>query len=560
MKRLGWIGILVLLALAACDTTTREARRMIARAEQLVDTLPDSTVRLIDSVLRMPASLSERQRMDMALLQAEALFADRGNEISPVMDDDFFDDHANVVSTSPDLERAATYYASKKQYAKAAHAALYSGFVQQHYDEKEAAMQSFKEAEQYGRLAGDSLVVAQAQYKMGRLLFINGMKEDALVLLQTADKGFGNLFVEKALVENMLAVCYMVKGEYEITEHYLHQSLLYADKGHSVMVKRKVLNNYAVLYRLQKKYGQAIACLRKIAEEPNFDDTKLLLLNMNYGDVYYEMNKLDSAALYYKQVDMLLPENHVKMETKASAYKSLSKFAENQDNAILALQYWKQYNYWLNEVRDVRERNNVFAVQKKYDYESLQNTMNRKLARTQQIIAIVIVLFLCFVTIFLFRSAQRSKREAEANANLFHFMQQNKALVESNMAQERRALDATQQLSDMLQAKFKTMQKLSFSIENPKNKIALKDLEKEVFGDGEHWEAVIEVLDALYPGLWESITLKYPEMNEMEQRVLMLSRFKLSRMEEAALLGISTSVLDKLRTKVRKMVEQDKMP
>ena len=559
MKRLGWIVILVLLALAACDTTTREARRMVKRAEQLVDTLPDSTVRLIDSVLRMPASLSERQRMDMALLQAEALFADHGQDVSPVMDDDFFDDHDDI-SPSPELERAATYYASKKQYAKAAHAALYSGFVQQHYNEKEAAMQSFKEAEQYGRLAGDSLVVAQAQYKMGRLLFINGMKEDALVLLQTADKGFGNLFVEKALVENMLAVCYMVKGEYEITEHYLQQSLLYADKGHSVMVKRKVLNNYAVLSRLQKKYGQAIACLRKIAEETNLDDTKLLLLNMNYGDVYYEMNKLDSAAFYYKQVDMLLPENHVKMETKASAYKSLSKFAENQDNAILALQYWKQYNYWLNEVRDVRERNNVFAVQKKYDYESLQNTMNRKLACTQQIIAIVIVLFLCFVTIFLFRSAQRSKREAEANANLFHFMQQNKALVESNMAQERRALDATQQLSDMLQAKFKTMQKLSFSIENPKNKIALKDLEKEVFGDGEHWEAVMEVLDALYPGLWESITLKYPEMNEMEQRVLMLSRFKLSRMEEAALLGISTSVLDKLRTKVRKMVEQDKMP
>ena len=559
MKRLGWIGILVLLALAACDTTTREARRMIARAEQLVDTLPDSTVHLIDSVLRMPANLSERQRMDMALLQAEALFADHGQDVSPVMDDDFFDDHDDI-STSPELERAADYYANKKQYAKAAHAALYNGFVQQHYNEKEAAMQSFKEAEQYGRLAGDSLVVAQAQYKMGRLLFINGMKEDALVLLQTADKGFGNLFVEKALVENMLAVCYMVKGEYEITEHYLQQSLLYADKSHSVMVKRKVLNNYAVLSRLQKKYGQAIACLRKIAEETNLDDTKLLLLNMNYGDVYYEMNKLDSAAFYYKQVDMLLPENHVKMETKASAYKSLSKFAENQDNATLALQYWKQYNYWLNEVRDMRERNNVFAVQKKYDYESLQNTMNRKLARTQQIIAIVIVLFLCFVTIFLFRSAQRSKREAEANANLFHFMQQNKALVESNMAQERKVLDTTQQLSDMLQAKFKTMQKLSISIENSKNKIALKDLEKEVFGDGEHWEAVTEVLDALYPGLWESITLKYPEMNEMEQRVLMLSRFKLSRMEEAALLGISTSVLDKLRTKVRKMVEQDKMP
>ena len=110
----------------------------------------------------------------------------------------------------------------------------------------------------------------------------------------------------------------------------------------------------------------------------------------------------------------------------------------------------------------------------------------------------------------------------------------------------------------MLHARFKTMQKLSFSLENPKNKIALKDLEKEVFGNGERWDAVKEVLGGLYPGLWESITHKYPEMDEMERRVFMLSRFKLSRMEEASLLGISTSVLDKLRTKVHKIVEQDK--
>jgi len=47
-------------------------------------------------------------------------------------------------------------------------------------------------------------------------------------------------------------------------------------------------------------------------------------------------------------------------------------------------------------------------------------------------------------------------------------------------------------------------------------------------------------------------------MDEMEHRVFMLSRFKLSRVEEAALLGISTSVLDKIRTRVHKIVEQDK--
>ena len=95
-----------MVALAACDTTTLKARRMVRQAERLADTLPDSTICLIDSVLHMAANFSERERMDMALLQAEALFGDRGQEITPVMDDDFFDDRPTL-STSPELERAA---------------------------------------------------------------------------------------------------------------------------------------------------------------------------------------------------------------------------------------------------------------------------------------------------------------------------------------------------------------------------------------------------------------------------------------------------------------------
>jgi hypothetical protein len=45
-------------------------------------------------------------------------------------------------------------------------------------------------------------------------------------------------------------------------------------------------------------------------------------------------------------------------------------------------------------------------------------------------------------------------------------------------------------------------------------------------------------------------------MDELELRVSMLSPLKLSRQGEAALLGISTSVLDKIRTKVKKTIEE----
>ena len=209
-----------------------------------------------------------------------------------------------------------------------------------------------------------------------------------------------------------------------------------------------------------------------------------------------------------------------------------------------------------------RQEQNVYRIQQQYDYESLQNEMNRKLIQRQRIIEVVGILAIIGLAALAFsqiRLAKTRKQEAEAKSNLFYFMQQNKALVEKNKAHEREITDTTQQLSDALYARLNAMQKLDYCLKNPKDKIALKDLEREVFGDGDHWEAVKEVLTALYPNLWETLELKYPQMDEMERRVFMLSQLKLSRQSEATLLGISTSVLDKLRTKVRKTVEQDKM-
>ena len=560
MKRIVWIGILFLLALTACDRPTREARRMVKCAEQLADTLPDSAARLIDSVLRMPASFSERERMDMALLQAEALFGEHGHEISPVMDDDFFDEHA-YISTSPELERAAAYYAKKKQYAKAAHAALYSGFVQQHYDEKEAAMRSFKEAEQYGKMVDDSLTVARAEYWMGRMLYFEGMVLDAQDMLRNSKRFIGNHHIERAYIENSEAVTYILMGQHDNADSCLQRGMILAEKWHSDKVIRKILNNYSVLYRLQGKYDQAVDCLHRMMANPNLGENDVFVLNLNLGNVYFDKKEMDSATKYYQFVELALPKVNVKKETVLAAYEALYRFAEVQNDDSLALHFREMHEKGLYDLMIQRQKQTTYRIQQQFDYESLQNETNKELLRRQHIItlfAIFTIIGLAALAISLIRLAKIRKQEAEANANLFHFMQQNKALVESNKEKDLKVLDATQQLSDLLYAKLMAMQKLDYCLKTPKDKIALKDLEKEVFGGGDHWEAVKEALEVLYPGLWETIGLKYPDMDEIERRVCMLSHLKLSRLDEATLLGISTSVLDKLRTKVRKTLVQDK--
>ena len=565
-----------MLALAACDTTTREARRMVRRAEQLADTLPDSTLRLIDSVLHMAANFSERERMDMALLQAEVLFGDHGQELSPVMDDDFFDDHGNV-NTSPELERAATYYAKKKDYAKAAHAALYSGFVQQHYDEKENAMRSFKEAEQYGEIAGDSISVGIAQYRIGKLLYVEGKHHESLNLFKMANKRLDSLEVDRALTLNSMACCYMLVGEYDSAAMCLDLSLAQTYKGSSSKMTHKAMNNYAVLCQLRGDYEQAIQSLKQMESE--IDSSRLPLLYLNLGDTYINYGKLDSAAFYYNQLEDLLPNAKVKDETKVSVYNALSRFAKSQGNESLALYYREKHEKLLRKIMQQRQEQSAYRIQQQYDYESLKNAMSQKMMQRHRIIlvlSLVAILGLSAFALSRVKLARTRKEEAEAKANLFHFMQQNKVLAQKNEEQEQKShknelayqnmleklneqTNLVSQYGEMLTHSLKkeqaVMLRLHLFMENKGDEELLGELEESVFGKQEHWKAILKTVDQLYPQLKEIVGHEELGLDELEQKDVILSYIGVSRHDESLLLHKSTDMVDKIRNRSRKKIK-----
>ncbi len=486
----------------------------------------------------------ESERMAEAVAQAEAVYGD-GNLLV----------ETDTALFIPGLAEASDYYARKRQYGKAALAALYNGYTERDFD-KEAAMASFKEAERYGELAHDSLTMARAEYWMGRFLCEENRNEEALLLFKASSDRIGTSLIDKAIVENSLAVVYIVLKQFDSAGICLQNSLDYAQDCCLDQMEWKIINNYSVLHRIRGEYDLSLDYQRGLLKKTWLDDAKRVYVYLNLGNAFMAMSEMDSAALYYQRLDSIVQVVGVRDDTKVSAYGALLRFAKAQGDDTLALRYYDQHESALFEFMNTRQKQAVYRIQKQYDYEILRNAMSRKLARNHLVIAIVIGLLLSVLALFLFRSAQASRREAQANANLFHFMQQNKALVESNRAQEQQTVDTEQRLSDMLFAKLYAMQQFDYCLKTPKDKGALKDLEREVFGKGDHWDAVKQTLDELYPGLWESLRLKYPEMDELELRVCMLSRVRLSRQGEAALLGISTSVLDKIRTKVKKTIEE----
>ena len=559
-----FIGLVFLLAvLTACDATTREARRMVKRAEQLADTLPDSTARLIDSVLRMPANFSERERMDMALLQAEALFGCRdvsrnvsknndtlgdvsGNvsTISPIMDDDFFDDRANL-STSPELERAAAYYARKKQYGKAAHAALYSGFVQQHYDEKEAAMRSFKEAEHYGMLATDSLTIAQAQYKMGKMLYNDEMEKDAVTMLLKAFDNFGHYYTGKALTQNLLASCYIILNQCEQAEISLNSSMYYAEKAYISTIKAHVLNNYAVLYRLQKRYDDALMYLRQMVDDSNLSETELFVCYLNFGKTFIAANEMDSALLYFKHVEDLLLNTDIKKESRISAYGALSQFAKQHGDIQAAWLYKEQREKFMSELLVELQGQTIYRIQQQYDYESLQNEMNKKIISRHRIILIISALLLVTTMVILFLQYKQKRlmeAEAELESQIDAMKQDLRQTVKSSVMEKEVAL----RLRMML-----TANHVKKKAKDPNNEWGTL-VWQVMNGKDNLFDAAQATIETVYPDLYNIITESHPNLTKTEARLCLLSFTDLSNTEMAEILGLSLNTVNQNRSNLRK--------
>ena len=407
MKRFGCIGMLVLLLMAACHTPTREGRQMMAQAKALSETAPDNAVKLIDSALRMGKRFSEQQRMDLALLQGELVFRDASidEEVLP-----------EGVSTNPELERASAYFAKRKEYTKAAHASLYSGYVQQAYGEREKAMRSYKEAEHYGGLANDSLTMTCAYYKMAKYLLNDGMKGEALVTLEKADKVLPSQHGDKALVQNMMAVCYMLQDDLDHSEECLRRGMSYAEHTEANRAKRKIWNNYSVFYCLKGDFPQAVNSLREVAKDTCLDETEKLLYYLNMGKIFMMENASDSAALYFEKLAQLPLLSTIKPESRLAANDALLKYAKEKKNDTLVSFYQKKYEENLFEIMSQRQEQSIFRIQQQYDYEAEKNILNRKIIHRQRVITIIsVLLFISSLVIlaFQYRNKKLLKEEEE---------------------------------------------------------------------------------------------------------------------------------------------------
>lgn len=541
MKKHLVIILALLFALSSCDSDLRRAKRYYQQAKEVAASDPDSALILIDSVLNIMVFLDDDIRMNMSLMQAEALFTHPDGERRELSQRI----KAKKIYTMPELERSAEYFAEKGDYQKASYGALYSGYVL-HELRDDAAMVCFKDAAKYAEITGDSLTYARAQKNVARLLYESYMIDQAIDVLMKTENYFGNNYAERVNVLNSMAVLNILLKRFVVAEKCLEQGLTYLNPEESPNMYWKVMNNFSVCCREQGEINDAIGYLRNLDDES--DTTKILIHYLNYGKTFVKGLQYDSAAYYFNEVKKLLPSAKIKDETIVSAYGAFSAFEELRKDYASALLYRKMHESLQFEIQDKLRKDNLYHINQKYDYETLQNTMNRRIIsnyRIEMMLAVMIIIVLAVALVLYYRIIQKNKKEAEMKALLMRVMKDNENLIQDK--------------SDNLAEKLRSMQRLEILTKDQKDKYLLANLEKEMFGDKNHWEVMTDLFNTIYPGLYDTLKEKHPDLSELERRVYMLSNFNLSRLDEALLLNVSTSVLDKARGKVKKLQEQENL-
>ena len=454
----------------------------------------------------------------------------------------------------------AACHPTSREVKQVAQDALENARIQLDSGNKVEAMRLFKEAEHYGLMANQTLTVAHARYHIAQCLGYYADKEEVISLLKAAAEGFGNDFSDRSEALRELGDFYQYHGQFDSSAYYLDQALAYAEQSGALEAKRDCLSAFHVMYFNAGDYEKSANYLSQYwqASIADADDNLLMYYYHDMGNIFYESGNLDSADYYYSRLEELVSQTEPNEDTWFY-YGVLSDFAEELGDYETACKYGCLYEEGNNLKEIEQQENNLALISHKYDSEVMRNELNRKIIIKQRIIVIVSLvatLVLAALLVSQIRLARRRKREAEINAELFHFKQQNKDLAQKHAEHEQIQQDYADRLSEALMKEQRIMLLLDNYLNSNKKANLLKDLETSVYDDKDHWKAMLEVVDQLYPELVETLQQKYPDLDEDERKSYILSYFKLSRQEEADYLRTTVNMVDKIRGRRRKKMEE----
>lgn len=530
--------ILSFILLLSCSRHN-DAERFLTQAQAVMETSPDSAAMYLDSILMPEKFLKKDRYMEYLVTKVQAKYKNY---------DDIKDD-TNIFETKKYFDKKAQsskLTAHSQKYQMYAH--LYSACVYDERGEYENAMKDYKTAFTLAENMQDSLYMWRVSQNIGDLFYNQLYFNEALGIYKNSVTWTSNK--HKALCYADIACIYHMKGMSDSVFYYIRQAIDLAEQDNDKMVLSQIYQNAHVYYRenneskLAKKYlkmSYEIHTDTLLENKYNLNLLTLCLDDMDMVSANMYINKLKDKydVIEDRTVKISICSEFVKYYSMMNMCDSVIYY--QNEMALTSQKIYEQYMY-----------QNIYEIQQKYDNELQRNVYQTRLNK-RLLLIICILIVLLFVTILSFIIITKSKRREKV------LSKQVNDLNSEKKDYDKFKYEIKESLNNSLKERFKIIKEVNDFEHNNRTKQNVKEIKQYAYGSPfkTAFEASIDVIESSYSDITSFIKKTFPELNETEYKVCLLSIVPISVNDISNIIELGVDSVGKAKTNIRKKLKME---
>ncbi len=505
-------------------------------ADSLMFVRPDSSLRILDSLMSISQEFNDEVKARYALLMSQA---QSRNYIAPQND--------SLINI------AVNYYSKYLNRSRLAWSYLYASDVYDQLGNDSMAITSIKKAYSAADGLSDNRLHMYIHYFWGNLVEYTTPYEEGIRQLEQA-KIYAALCNDTSKIIaciNEIGTSYLYSADIAMAKKELLSALPFISDSSNVRFGAVIHHKLSVINYHEGKYEDALEdidkSIRYISYIDNYGDS-LNIFSMK-GAILEKMGEIDSSEYYTNKGQDASSFNAI-----ASYNLNMAHIEETRHNYIPALGYYKKYAGALDSMYSAMLEEKALEWQKKADLLEMQIEVERLKVqkRNDMLIVAVLVMVLLAVIIVLVIILERRKRNSVRTEQM-RVKQMNDTInkIQEASIQMLRNKDADiENIREKVLSSNKTISKIR-SIESMDNSTRAKLMEQLCMTDNEMLDLEF-MLDICFNNFATNLTENYPKLSRNDVAICCLIKLGISHAVMAILLNISNNTLKMRKSRLRK--------
>ena len=510
-----------------------DAERLLEKAQAVMETSPDTAAMYLDSILMPEKFLNKDKYMEYLVTKVQAKYKNYDN----------IKEDTNIFITKTYFDK------TRKNSQMNMYSHLYSACVYDERGEYENAVRDYKTAFSLAEKMQDSLYMWRINNYIAEV-FCNQTYWNEAMMIYKKSVILANSTADKANSMNNLARMYYLINNDDSCKFYIKQAIYLAEQTNDKSTLSSIYQSAYVFYKEFNEIEHASKYLNmSVMCNPNIDSYWDNLYNLNFLSLFLEEGELDSARIYVNKLRNEFETMEI-CHMQTSICDNLADYYHKINIYDSALYYRKKLTYLVQEIYKQSIDDNIYEIQKKYDYELQRNIYQTKLNK-RLILTVCILIVLLLVLIISFLIITKSKRREQVLTKEVEDLSNVKNDYDKFKHEIKESFD------NSLKARFDVIRKVNTFERNNKTNKNVKEIKEYAYGSPfkSAFEASEDVIESSYSDITSFIKKTFPELNETEYKVCLLSVVPISVDDIANIIELSVDSVGKARTNIRKKLK-----